>query len=765
MSLNKRYVASVLGIGFGFFLANAALAANPQSFIYQGQLATNNGAALSGLINFRLQILAPNGCLLYEERQTGLDLSASGGHFSLQVGSAVASAKRTVNDPGLAMTAIFSNANAAIRGAGTNCANGYTPVAGDTRALRVIIEDDLGVIDTLAPDQTIASAPFAVSAETLQGKQPGDFIQSTIANMQSILENLASGTSTLYLKADGSNAAPLNINNQRITNLATPVNGTDAASKNYCDANLGGQSIDTTNLTAGSVLSWNTILNKWTAAPMTDAGVQSHARAAHPACSAGQASSWNGSSWSCVSVSGGGGGGNATQYSTSQAVVLTNASAKLIGANFPDGGSITMPDATTLTTGGPLFTIFNQSGANGFNLPVLDNAGNFIGAIAPGNSSGVFLFNNASAGGSWAIDGGAANNTSGIEAAALDDTGLSGQNVGAWAPVGAGAILATHSTVSGGTTTYYGRVVSFDPVTKAVAWGSSVSLATSSSGGSTYLVPLSPTSAVFMHYDGGSYQGVALTISGSSISAGTGVTLANHCSNSKALDATRFVCFDNSSYSSISFTVFSVSAGSIAQVTGGSVTNPSGANFNSPFEPVLLGGKIVVPTCQSVYNAGTSIYEATQIAMVIDPADIATNSVVSLTSPSPNGCGYEMGYSSWFVSSRFLPIDANNAWYAFNNNGNNTALKLTYSGALSNTGTVTSLPGTRFFKAGGSYYLTQADMLNSRSLVTNASTLALDPKARTYDCNSGVRAAANRCVYLDHPGTPTKARLIFQVGY
>jgi hypothetical protein len=59
-----------------------------QTFTYQGQLLDADGRSpMSGLVNFTFSILAPNGCLMYEEIQSGIDLTSSNGMFSVRIGS------------------------------------------------------------------------------------------------------------------------------------------------------------------------------------------------------------------------------------------------------------------------------------------------------------------------------------------------------------------------------------------------------------------------------------------------------------------------------------------------------------------------------------------------------------------------------------------------------------------------------------------------------------------------------------------------------
>ncbi|MCM2277452.1 MAG: hypothetical protein NDJ89_05195, partial [Oligoflexia bacterium] len=142
---------------------------SPQGFTFQGRLYDSGGVnPLTGAVDFTLGIYSSDGaCLLYEEKQMGIDLSPTAGIFALEVGSAVGDAKRTASDPGLAMAKIFANGSGAIRSAGADCASGYTPTTGDARRLRVTVTPQAtGIPITLSPDQTILAAPQASVAET-----------------------------------------------------------------------------------------------------------------------------------------------------------------------------------------------------------------------------------------------------------------------------------------------------------------------------------------------------------------------------------------------------------------------------------------------------------------------------------------------------------------------------------------------------------------------------------------------------------------------
>ena len=164
-------------------IAFAASVQSAQSFVYQGRFFNDSGTApITETVSLTLSIYNPNlTCLLYQESQSGIDLSLTDGRFSVHVGSGLApsvdAAKRTTDDPGKSMAEVFSNGSLIFPPGSLNCAPGYTPQAGDVRKLRVQFTPNAGAPVTLAPDLTIGSSPSATVAETLQGKGPDMFLQ------------------------------------------------------------------------------------------------------------------------------------------------------------------------------------------------------------------------------------------------------------------------------------------------------------------------------------------------------------------------------------------------------------------------------------------------------------------------------------------------------------------------------------------------------------------------------------------------------------
>lgn len=178
----------LLSIGISSFLTTAFAAQEaPQQFAFEGRLYQIDGSTpLTDTVNFKFQILNQNtsgnpvnDCILYEESQNGINLGLTSGVFSLAIGAAQSGAKRTVSDPGLALSQIFSNATTITVPASVCPAGFYSPSAGSIRRLRVIVTNtNTGVTETMSPDLIVGSTPSALVSETLQGKVPQDFVMA-----------------------------------------------------------------------------------------------------------------------------------------------------------------------------------------------------------------------------------------------------------------------------------------------------------------------------------------------------------------------------------------------------------------------------------------------------------------------------------------------------------------------------------------------------------------------------------------------------------
>lgn len=241
----------------------------PSGINFQGRiLKPNNQPLETAQVEFTLKILSPGTeeCVLYEERQI-LNMTGSNGVFSLIVGSGT----RGGSDPNLSLADIFSNKPSTLTG--LTCASGsqYVRASGDERKLAISFNDGTEIVQ-MSPYHTIRSVPYALVANSLQGKVTSDFLQPKSStqlsqtNLETVFANytelmaLINGTSSHYISSTGSGFTPssaISFNSQKITNLADPSGAQDAATKSYTDAKFGGNTLDLTGLTTGQSVKWD----------------------------------------------------------------------------------------------------------------------------------------------------------------------------------------------------------------------------------------------------------------------------------------------------------------------------------------------------------------------------------------------------------------------------------------------------------------------------------------------------------------------------
>jgi len=223
-------------------------------------------------VNFKIQIYSPGteDCLLYEEDHLGVNMTGSQGLFALPVGKG---SRDTGNfEDSSTLTQILNNAGGSF--SPTTCAavGTYSPLATDNRKLRLTFDDGSGPV-TLSQDLNIQSVPYAQYADSVGGVSAAEILTvngGTDLNQSSLetifataadttaLRSLLDGNSTDYMVA--APASSVGFNNQRVTDVAAPAAGTDAANKTYVDSNLGGNTVNTGILGSGDtgeVLTWN----------------------------------------------------------------------------------------------------------------------------------------------------------------------------------------------------------------------------------------------------------------------------------------------------------------------------------------------------------------------------------------------------------------------------------------------------------------------------------------------------------------------------
>ena len=255
-------------------------ATGPQALSLGGQLYLPSGLpVLQNNVSFDVQVYDAAGfCVLYSETHLSQDLSGSSGHFNLILGSGT-SRVNNVGTPGqLDATVFVNNGPTAVAG----CATPITLNPGDERQVRISYNLGAGYV-TLTPDVPVVSSAYAMVADSLQGKSADEFLQiadngSTALTQPNAayafstinwprLKALLDGNSNQYLPTTPT--VPVDLNGQRVIDIADPINPQDVATKNYSDTKVAGREVDISAVGpmtgGGSALLWDQTANKWVA--------------------------------------------------------------------------------------------------------------------------------------------------------------------------------------------------------------------------------------------------------------------------------------------------------------------------------------------------------------------------------------------------------------------------------------------------------------------------------------------------------------------
>lgn len=258
-------------------VSSAISQTSPQGISLQGRIIdSSNNDVEDPIVLFTVQIISPGieECVLYEETHT-INMTGSGGVFALPVGNGSRLGAAFEDTSTLAQ--VFNNASGQINGLTCTSGNSYTPVNTAKRKIKMTFDVGGGpqiVTQTL----DIQAVPYALYADTLQGKGPLDFLQTSVMTTQVKIDNLAAnanyneilaligGTSANYTLANGGNFTPavdVDFNGKKIVDLAAPTNATDATNKTYVDTKFGGATLDQTGLADGQSVRWNAGASKW----------------------------------------------------------------------------------------------------------------------------------------------------------------------------------------------------------------------------------------------------------------------------------------------------------------------------------------------------------------------------------------------------------------------------------------------------------------------------------------------------------------------
>jgi len=326
-------------------------------------------------------------------------------------------------------------------------------------------------------------------------------------------------------------------------------------------------------------------------------------------------------------------------------ITLTSASNAIQAVNLTAlGKHVTLPDATTLTLGGPKFVI--QNTGNAYPIGIRDNAGNLICAVDVGNTVQLFINDISTTYGKWSFtgeadpllvvhdsqvstwgsrtvemqvdfDGRYSLHAHGGNVFCYDGTA---RTIGSYVDVG--------YTVYGmwrlsATTALVGYVKSDVAWTASypIGWkvatisGTTVSLGVEATlTGASYLIhngttcppqvaQLTDTSFIFVgyNYTGSTWQALGVTVSGTTVTLGTAVSLTNSATNNPGSD-NNSGCAIWKNTSSRAFVFYKIVT--TASTPGAGATNPFSAQILS-----LSGTTITQNTVVTVGTGATQIWK------------------------------------------------------------------------------------------------------------------------------------------------------------
>ena len=232
-------------------------------------------------------------------------------------------------------------------------------------------------------------------------------------------------------------------------------------------------------------------------------------------------------SGSPINVSGG-----ATQTTTGSTITLTSASNRVQEITPTANITVTLPNATTLSTGTPIFTISNV-GVLGFSITINLNGGIVLYGLSAGEGITLALSNNSTSNGTWEINTLPLLTTQGAYAQ-FDSNDVGTGASGYINPNGNNGLGKTWNIALSSTTvlTFYKRytnnyvyVVAGTISGSTITYGTPVLLNTAIAGSNSngYMaVGLSSTTALFMGYNTSTTQvAYGLNISGTTITLST----------------------------------------------------------------------------------------------------------------------------------------------------------------------------------------------------------------------------------------------------
>ena len=332
--------------------------------------------------------------------------------------------------------------------------------------------------------------------------------------------------------------------------------------------------------------------------------------------------------WATISTPGGGG-----TVSTGTVVLTSSSSASQSITSTTWGQTVTLPAATTLSTGANLYNINNTGG---YPLTILDNAGNILGFAYPYSAVIVGLASNSTAAGVWNLSGhellaltaesyisnggynlyqaitldstrtliilGINANTYGIiwdaSSQTFGTTTLISSTYGGGQSYAFAAILTTTNQVlichGDGSTTLAAVVLTLSGTTITVGTYATATV-TSINNGQAAMIISQGSSWVFQYGGTSTLNIVAITISGTTPTIGTPTALSgtsNNYGNISSISSSVLLSVSYTASTTIYATPYTVSGTTITAGTGATVSTAATAGFR--ILPISSGARRVI---------------------------------------------------------------------------------------------------------------------------------------------------------------------------
>lgn len=568
-------------------------------------------------------------------------------------------------------------------------------------------------LQTYTTTATAASTTTLTNASTYYQYFTGSTTQTVVLPVTSTLSTgwsfhiANNSTGNLTVQSSGANTVATILPNTTAHITCILTSGTTAASWDYgiTDFNssipvaLGGTGAST--LTANNVLIGNGTSAITSVAPSTSGNVLTS----------------DGTTWTSAAAPVSSGG--ATQTTTGSNITLTSSSNRVQEITPTANITLTLPDATTLSKGTPVFTISNV-GSSAYVITINLNGGNTLYGLSSGQGITLALSNNSTAAGTWEINTLPQLTVQGSYTL-FDSNNVGGGNTTSVNPngyrIGKAWNIALSST---SVLTFYQRystgylyVVAATISGSTITYGTPVLISTTIAGSNTngfMAVGLSSTTALFMAYNTSTTQiAYGLTISGTTItvsSASTAYTVNYQYTNgiSKLNSTQCLISYWNATTTQYIFNTITHN-GTSAPTFGTASAATTDAYSNAV---VIAQIPLTATTTFVAYESSTNFVLARVITTSGTSAPTLGTSLITTVSAGVNNYGTiipysatevgfinELGITSFTISGTTVTFQANN-----------TNLSGNIAGYISPIGWGSSTVGL------GSYALTSGGAIN-----------------------------------------------------